>query len=204
MVANEPGTRDRLIEAAMDLFVYRGYERTSLADVAAQAGAKPGSLYHFFKTKEQLLQATLERRKELLRSDVLDPAWEQTADPIDRVFALLARYRVMLEMTDFTHGCPIGNLTLEVGESLPQTRRLLVENFDGWLAAIEACFRDAALSLPSDTDPSDLAVFVLTTLEGAVMLARTYRSFAAYDAAIRCLRDYVERLRSAARSAQPK
>jgi hypothetical protein len=37
-------------------------------------------------------------------------------------------------------------------------------------------------------------VFVLTTMEGAVMLARTYRDFEAYDAAVVTLRDYVERL----------
>ncbi|MBK8180799.1 MAG: hypothetical protein IPK67_18280 [Planctomycetes bacterium] len=45
-----------------------------------------------------------------------------------------------------------------------------------------------------------MAVFVLTTMEGAVMLARTYRNFEAYDAAIVQLRDYVERLLAEGRS----
>ena len=189
-----PDTRESLIEAAMELFVYQGYGATGLAQIARRAGVLPGSLYYFFPTKEDLLHATLERRKQTLSDGVLQPIWESVADPIERVFALLAGYRQMLEMTEFKHGCPIGNLVLEVVETHPRARGLLVQNFDGWLAAVEQCFATAQDRLPPDTDARRLAVFVLTTMEGAVMLARAYRNFEAYDAAIVQLRDYVERL----------
>ena len=188
----------------MDLFVYQGYGNTGLAQIARQAGAQPGSLYYFFPTKEDLLCATLERRKELLEPEVLAPIWERIDDPIERVFGLLAGYRRMLEMTGFRHGCPIGNLVIEVGETHPHARRLLAENFDRWLAAVERCFAAARQRLPAHTDPRQLAVFVLTTMEGAVMLARTYRDFEAYDAAVVNLRDYLERLlRAGTDSAEP-
>ncbi|MCC6409222.1 MAG: TetR/AcrR family transcriptional regulator [Planctomycetes bacterium] len=187
-------TRDRLIEAAMELFVFQGYQATGLSQIARKAGALPGSLFHFFPTKEDLLVATLEKRKELLFPEVLQPIWDRVSDPIERVFGLMAGYRTMLEVTEFKHGCPIGNLVLEVGEQLPHARKLLVDNFDGWLAAVEHCFVEAKDRLPDDVDPHELAVFVLTTMEGAVMLARSYRNFDAYDAAIARLRDYVERL----------
>jgi AcrR family transcriptional regulator len=187
-------TRTRLVEAAMELFVFQGYERTGLAQVARRAGANPGSLYHFFPTKEDLLAATLERRKQLLFPEVLAPIWERISDPIERVFGLLAGYRQMLLVTEFDHGCPIGNLVLELANSHANIRKLLAENFEGWLRAIEQCFEDAHERLPQGADPRQLAVFVLTTMEGAVMLARTYRDFEAYDAAIVTLRDYVERL----------
>jgi AcrR family transcriptional regulator len=190
-------TRDRLIEAAMELFVFQGYERTGLAQVARKAKAHPGSLYYFFPTKEDLLAATLARRKELLHPEVLAPIWQRVSDPIERVFGLLAGYRQMLIVTEFDHGCPIGNLVLELANTHPEIRRLLAQNFDGWLAAIQACFEEARERLPAHTDPRALAVFVLTTMEGAVMLARTYRDFEAYDAAVVSLRDYVDRLLAA-------
>jgi AcrR family transcriptional regulator len=196
-------TRQRLIEAAMELFVFQGYERTGLAQVAKRAGANPGSLYYFFPTKEDLLAATLERRKELLYPEVLQPIWERVSDPLERVFGLLAGYRQMLIVTEFDHGCPIGNLVLELGNTHPNIRRLLAENFDNWLAAIEACFVEARERLPARIVPRELAVFVLTTMEGAVLLARTYRDFEAYDAAIVTLRDYVERLLAEARAWAP-
>jgi hypothetical protein len=100
----------------------------------------------------------------------------------------------MLEETRFQLGCPIGNLVLELTETHPRARALLERNFEGWLAAVEECFEAARDQLPEHADPRALAVFVLVTMEGAVMLARTYRNFEAYDAAIVQLRDYVERL----------
>lgn len=187
-------TRQKLVESAMELFVFQGYGNTGLAQIARHAGVLPGSLYYFFPTKEDLLHATLEARKQLLYPEVLEPIWSRVDDPIERVFGLLAGYRRMLEMTEFKHGCPIGNLVLEVGETHPRARALLTQNFEGWLDAIEECFAAAADRLPEHTDPRRLAVFVLTTMEGAVMLARSYRTFEAYDAAIVQLRDYVERL----------
>ncbi|MCC7172747.1 MAG: TetR family transcriptional regulator C-terminal domain-containing protein, partial [Planctomycetes bacterium] len=125
-----------------------------------------------------------------------DPIWTGVDDPIERVFALLAGYRQMLAMTEFAHGCPIGNLVIEVAETNKHARKLLCENFDGWLRAVELCVSAAIESgrLPESVDAHQLAIFVLTTMEGAVMLARSYRDFRAYDAAVTMLRDYFDRL----------
>lgn len=189
-------TRDRIVDAAMELFTLQGYAATGLAQIAKKAECNAGSVYYFFPTKEAILAATLEKRKELLHPDVLDPIWAGVDDPIERVFALLAGYRQMLAMTEFAHGCPIGNLVIEVAETNKHARKLLCENFDGWLRAVELCVSAAIESgrLPESVDARQLAIFVLTTMEGAVMLARSYRDFRAYDAAVTTLRDYFDRL----------
>lgn len=192
-------TRQRLIETAMELFVYHGYERTGLAQIARAADVLPGSLYHFFPSKEDLLRATLEARLQLLQPLVLDPIWSRIDDPVERVFGLLDGYRQMLTMTDFQHGCPIGNLVLELAESHPKIRELLAANFDNWKKAVADCFRAAADRFVEGTDPDQLANFALTTMEGAVMLARTYRNTDAYDQAIASFRDYIETLLEAGR-----
>lgn len=190
----ESNSRERIVDAALDLFAYNGYGNTGLSEIARKADVLPGSLYHFFPTKEDLLAAVLERRKRQLWPGVLTPIWDRIDDPLERVFGLLDGYRKMLRMTEFAHGCPIGNLAIEIAESHPNSRRLLAENFDNWLNAVEECFREASGRLPPDADPKRLAIFVLTTMEGAVMLARTYRDYRAYDAAVATLRDYIERL----------
>lgn len=187
-------TRDNIIDAAMELFAYQGYGNTGLSEIARRAGAQQGSIYHFFATKEELLAAVLERRKQLLWPCVLTPVWDTVDDPIERIFKLLDQYRQMLTITEFAHGCPIGNLAIELCETHPNTRTLIAENFDNWLRAVEQCFVDAAGRLPPDADPRRLAIFVLTTMEGAVMLARTYRDYRAYDAAVASLREYIDAL----------
>lgn len=194
MTPAQAKSRDRIIDAAMDLFAYHGYGPTGLSEIARKADVQQGSLYHFFPTKEELLAAVLERRKVLLCPEVLQPIWDSVDDPIERVFKLLDQYRRMLQVTEFSHGCPIGNLAIELTESHPNSRRLIAENFTNWLHAIEQCFHEASRRLPEQTDAKRLAIFVLTTMEGAVMLARTYRDFRAYDAAVASLREYIDAL----------
>ena len=70
-----PQTQQKLIEAAMELFAFQGYANTGLAQISKKAGAQPGSLYHFYPTKEDLLAATLEERLTLLWPEVLQPIW---------------------------------------------------------------------------------------------------------------------------------
>jgi len=191
---DQPSTRDRLIEAARDLFITQGYSSTGIAQILKTAGARSGSLYHFFPTKEDLLLAVLDWYRQNIGTALLDPIWERVSDPIERVFGLFDGYRQMLLLTEFRHGCPIGNLALEVCETHPNARALINRNFDLWLEAVSSCFEEAAGRLPDGTDPKELAVFVLTTMEGAVMLARSYRSLDPFDVAVTQLRDYVERL----------
>ncbi len=192
--AVKTATRARLVEAARELFWEKGYEPTSLGEVVKRAKANPGSLYYFFKTKEELLLAVLDRYTELLWPQVMEPAFLAVDDPMVRIFAILEGYRQGLMATKFTHGCPIGNLALEVGDALPIAREKIAANFDGWVGWIKKCLEDAAELLPPEVDRGALARFVLTVMEGAVMQARAYRSLDPFDAAVEVLRDYLSRL----------
>jgi TetR/AcrR family transcriptional regulator, transcriptional repressor for nem operon len=187
-------TRDRLVEAARVLFWEHGYTATGIAQILEEADAGSGSLYYFFPTKEDLLLAVLEWYRENLGPAVVEPVLARVSDPIERIFGILDGYRQGLLATDFHRGCPIGNLALELADSHPAARELLAVNFTGWRKAIERCLADAAGRLPDSVDREQLALFVLTTMEGAVMLARTYRSVEPYDAAVTQLRDYFDRL----------
>jgi TetR/AcrR family transcriptional regulator, transcriptional repressor for nem operon len=185
-----PSTRNRIIGAALGLFAAKGYGATTIADIAGAAKANPGSVYFFFPTKQEVLLAVLGAYGSGIHPMLLEPAWRGVEDPIERVFALLDKYRSLLTDSDCTYGCPIGSLALELHEPDPPVREALATNFAAWTAAIEACLDDAGKRLPSDVDRHALAVFVLTTMEGAVMLARTYRGIEAYDAAIEQLHTY--------------
>jgi AcrR family transcriptional regulator len=184
----------------MKLFWEKGYTTTSIADILREAGALSGSLYHFFPTKQDLLLAVLETYHQGIHPMLLAPAWEGVEDPVERVFVLLAQYRRMLVDTDCFYGCPIGSLALELHEPDPPVRELLAANFNAWVSAIESCLDGAAARLPPDLDRRELAQFVLTTMEGGVMQSRTHRTIHAFDAGVRLLRDYFDRLEASART----
>src|SRR5579864_2322025 len=101
-------TRERLLGAAMQLFWEKGYGSTSIADVLHASGVNSGSLYHYFPGKQDLLLAVLAMYRAGIDRMLLAPAWRGVDDPVDKVFALLARYRQGIVQTDCTYGCPIG------------------------------------------------------------------------------------------------
>jgi TetR/AcrR family transcriptional repressor of nem operon len=187
-------TRERLVDVARNLFWKQGYATTGIAEILKEADAGSGSLYYFFPTKEDLLLAVLDWYKANLWAQVITPVFERVSDPIERVFGILDGYRQGLLYTKFVQGCPVGNLALELSNSHPSARKLIADNFTGWREAIKQCLDAAAGRLPAATDTGELALFVLTTMEGAVMLARSYRSIEPYDNAVTRLRDYFERL----------
>jgi len=191
-------TRDRILAAAMRLFAEKGYGSTSVADLLREAGANSGSLYHFFPGKQDVLLGVLETYRDGIGPMLLEPAWREVEDPIERVFALLASYRERLVATDCTYGCPIGSLALELHEPDPPVRRLLEANFEAWTEAVQGCYEAAGDRLPEDLDRHDLALFTLTTMEGGVMLSRTARDPTPFDAAVRTLRSHLEALEARA------
>ena len=192
--AHQGETWAKLVEAARELFLTRGYEGTGVAEILRKAGVNSGSLYYFFKTKEELLLAVLDRYLELLHPVVFDPVFSKISDPIERVFGVLDGYRQMLRTTECRMGCPIGNLALEMSEKSEAVREKIAVNFENWRKAIRQCLAHAADRLPPETDCDKLATFILTVMEGGVMQARAHRSMEPFEASIAHLRDYMDRL----------
>jgi TetR/AcrR family transcriptional repressor of nem operon len=190
MIARERKTRDRIVEAAMELFGAKGYNSTSVADILSRTQLNSGSLYHAFPGKQDILVAVLEAYRDGLYPMLVEPAWQGVDDPVERIFALLARYRWLILETECRYGCPIGSLALELHDADPAVRELLAVNFAGWVGAIERCLADAGERLPADLDRRALAEFVLTTMEGGVMQARTHRDVGHFDRGVAMLRDH--------------
>jgi TetR/AcrR family transcriptional repressor of nem operon len=189
--SNALDTRRRILLTAMELFAAKGYGATSVSDILSRSQANSGSLYHFFPGKQDVLIGVLEMYRDGIEEMLLDPAWRGVEDPIDRIFALLAAYRGMLLETECLYGCPIGSLALELHEPDPPVRELLAANFRKWTGAIEGCLRDAGQRLPPGLDLGGLSEFILTTMEGAVMQARTHRDIGFFDRSIAQLRQHM-------------
>lgn len=189
----------------MDLFYVHGYEGTSVAEILEKAQVNSGSLYYYFKSKDDLLLAVLDRYKEMLWQEVMEPVFQRVSDPIERIFGVLEGYRRGLEYTLCTGGCPIGNLALEVGDHHPGAREKVAENFAGWCGWIRRCLEEAGDRLPAGLDREKFAQFVLTVMEGGVMQARAHGSLAPFDACVAQLGHYFGLLlaQAASRKASP-
>src|SRR3954471_9543504 len=187
-------TRQRIVQTAMELFWLKGYGSTSIADILSRSQVNSGSLYYFFPGKQDVLIAVLEAYRDGIGAMLLEPAWAGVDDPVERVFALLGRYRGALMETGCTYGCPIGSLALELHEPDPPVRELLAANFRAWVDAVERQLRSVADRFPQHTDFHALAELVLNVMEGGVMQSRTFRDIGPFDRAIGQLREHLAAL----------
>lgn len=111
---NTLSKRDRLIEAAAQLIHERGFANTTLADIAAAAKVALGSIYYYFKTKDEVAQAILARRLGSIDRLLQDRSSAQ--NPRARLEALIHAWVEDCEI-DARYGCPIGSLCYELAKS---------------------------------------------------------------------------------------
>lgn len=202
MSAASSTTRDRIIQAAIELFYAHGYTGTGMAEILKKADANSGSFYFFFTSKEDLLLAVLDWYQQNLGPVLLAPVFQQSKDPIKRIFLLLDKYRQNVVATEFAFGCPIGRLALEIEPDRRSVHDKIAANFTGWSRAVEELLRQAQEKekLPQSCDLRQLSRFVLTVMEGAVMQARSYQCIEPFDDCIAQLQQHFRQIQSDARS----
>lgn len=205
MIAQEPNeTRDRLLKTAFQLFHEQGYHATGVATILREAGVNPGSMYHFFASKDQLLLGVLEFALGYLGPAVMEPVEARTTDPLDRVEALLAQYRSGMQAAGCRMGCPMGNLALEVSDGNPEARDLIHKNFENWAARVQGWLDAAGDRLPPDVDRARLSRFVLTVMEGGLMQSRAAGHLGPFDDSVAVLREHFEMLQQKAKRSKRK
>src|SRR5260370_8214818 len=105
MQTAQPDKRTRLIETATKLAYGRGFRETSLADIAEAARVPVGNVYYYFKTKEELAEAVVERRLEEFR--VAQAEWDRWSSPKERLLAFVGSFHANREQLA-PAGCPTG------------------------------------------------------------------------------------------------
>lgn len=134
MASKGEKTRGEIIACAKNLFYQRGYEATSFTDIVKASGLFRGNIYHYFKTKDEILEAVIQQRQTDIRTGLA--FWEtQYPDPRTRLNAFVAMVARSSELIDY--GCPIGSLNIELGKErreLQDEARVLFDLFRNWLA----------------------------------------------------------------------
>ncbi len=176
-------SRPALIETAATLFRRQGYAATGLNQILDEAGVKAGSLYHHFpQGKQQLAAAVVDSAgadiERLLRRFLA--SGRAVADIVDRWIDLLAAGLA----GDQRDGCPIEPIATESVNASPLVRAASARAFRGWCAAIEERLRaDGRPAAGPENSPENVAVAVISLIEGALILSRIAGDPAALNAA---------------------
>ena len=166
-VVTKGDKRQRLVASATALFHEQGIHRTSLADVANHADVPVGNVYYYFKTKDELVNAVVDCYQQ--QAAALIASFERKQTPQARLKALVRSWSDLRdEIVD--HGCPMGTLCAELdkhGGGLDREAAKVMESIVDWA---EGQFRELGA-----TDARDLAVALFAGIQGAALLANTFR-----------------------------
>src|SRR6266576_1840846 len=160
----QPDKRTRLIETAMKLAYRNGFRETSLADIAEAARVPVGNVYYYFKTKEELGEAVVERRLAQFRE--FREEIDRLSSPKERLFAFVESIHGNREQLA-RGGCPLGGLCSELqkeGGALAKKSAALFTEPIGWL---EEQFR----AVGHEKDSRELAVHFFSAFQGMAAVA---------------------------------
>ena len=170
-----PGTRERIVGAAADLFYLEGYQIASLDSVAQRAGVNRGSLYYFFKSKKNLALAVIGHFEHMIHQNFLHPIPEGEKTGRERLARLADLYSEMPRIESPCCGCPIGKLSLELSGLDEELRLSLKDVWAGVISKIEAMVQQARDegALPPTADVNGLARSFFAQIQGAHIIARS-------------------------------
>jgi TetR/AcrR family transcriptional repressor of nem operon len=184
LTAKGARVRARIVEEAAVLIHERGVAGTTLEDVKAAAEVSGSQMYHYFPDKDDLVQAVID-----YNADGIVSRNRKALGGANGVEAWRKMVIAAAKRTKAKGGCALGSLVGQLAESDPEARVLIASGFDQWAAAIGDGLRPlhAEGKLPPGVDPDDLAITLLATLEGGLLLAQAQRSTRPFETAVNTL-----------------
>jgi TetR/AcrR family transcriptional repressor of nem operon len=174
----KPSHREKLLHVGMQVVHERGFGGASVRDIVQAAGVPQGSFTNHFTSKEAFglevialyYASALENMRQTLRNDELPP--------LQRLRAYIDNGKNRLNKDSMKNGCLFGNFALEASDSSESIRLRLVEVFAEVQAAVAYCLRAAvkAGEISPATDCVEIAGFIVSSLQGANLLAKAQRS----------------------------
>src|SRR5262245_54328012 len=134
-------TKQKLLDAARELMLTKGYTATSVDEICEAAGLTKGSFFYYFESKEHLGRLVAERfsasRKEVFQS----APFHQKKDPLDRVFGRVDFILELARRPETAKGCLLGTFVQELSQTHPSIRSVCA-----------TCFAEVARSFQQDLD----------------------------------------------------
>ncbi len=184
-------TRQRILSAASKLILKKGVNGTSIDDVLEASKTGKSQFYHYFECKEALVLELIDNYGRVIlgatalkgHDDLsdLDQAPKDTGPAVikslDALFQWFEDILESFENGSFTDGCPIGNLACEMASQNEEIRHVLHETLKKWEIWLQKNLEQLKElgQLPQDIDPVETSTFILASIEGALILAKTER-----------------------------
>lgn len=189
---NQPQpTREKILDAVFKLVYINGYNGTSMAMILGECAIPKGSLYHYFKSKKEMVLAVLKERlsprmDEFYRLDIVD-----NEHGIDTIITSILRVTHKEELVAF--GCPLNRLNQEVSPIDAEFEAEINIIYEKIKKKIKTLLDNS--SLKEGTDNDSLAEFIIASVWGNLSLSPTQSTKSRYLASTNHLITYLKSLK---------
>lgn len=194
MVPHTPSTRALLLSTAERLMSIRGYHHTSLDDVLRESGVGKGNFYHYFRSKEELGFAIVDRIVQEFVEQALEPCFQNgKLSPLQQIRDFLDRILNLQRQRNCVGGCPLGNLASELSDLHEGFRQRLARVFFLWSERMTEALRrgQAEGTVRGDIEPASLAQFLVAGLEGAMLITKVTKEIAVMEQCVEELKTHL-------------
>jgi AcrR family transcriptional regulator len=161
---DKPGSkRDQLIDTALKLFARHGYRATGIDTILKEAGIAKMTLYHHFKSKDELIEAALRRRDQEWRAWFKAKVEQRAAGARARLLAIFDVLEEWFRRKDY-HGCSFSRAATEYRDPRHAIHELAAEHkriVHGYVTSLAA---EAGAN-----EPAKLADQLCVLVDGAVI-----------------------------------
>ena len=167
----ESGSRQRMIEATIDLMRSSGLSGAGINEIVRASGAPKGSVYHFFPGGKQQIAAEALAAYSHRVMAFIETALASQKNPSSKVRALFDAFAHRVEDAQFRKSCAAGTVCLDLDADLEALRSVVADAFEAWTAVIARHFAQG-----DSRAARSFAGLLLTAFEGAYIRARAERS----------------------------
>ncbi|TYB33995.1 MAG: TetR/AcrR family transcriptional regulator [Flexistipes sinusarabici] len=165
-------TTDKILDSTIELIFQKGIEATSISDIITKIGMSKGSLYFHFPDKQTLISEALSRYEKSFFEFINMSL--QGNSPGEKMETFFESVMSMHESKNYSGGCIFGNTALEMADKNDSFSEKVKYVFNRWISILSSIIKDAQKTgeIRSDMDSQILAGFIVSSVEGGIMLSR--------------------------------
>lgn len=194
-ISKAQNTKAYIIQQAAKIFNQKGYAGSSIADIMQATNLKKGGIYNHFKSKDEIAIQAFDYAVSLVRQQVWS-AVKPEKNAISRLQALIKVHLDYIDNPPLPGGCPIMNTAIESDDAYPILRDRAQQAMDSWRSLIIRIVQKgiSKQQIKADVEAETVASFLISAIEGAIMLSKLYQNPAHLKRVVNSLNDYIESL----------
>lgn len=188
-------TKEQILQSACRLIHRKGFNNTSLEDILRESGVGKGNFYYYFKSKDDLGYAVLDRLALWTSQQIGQEVFVNGEDPVGEIFRLFDLVIAMQREAGCMGGCPLGNFAIEMSDIHDGFRHRIEEILASWHRYIAGALTRAQAKgqLAQNVQLDRIADFIFAGVEGAILVTKVRKDLGVLEGCMDELKQYVRR-----------